>query len=72
MQLADVLMGAVGFHCNGSHTKDGASRHKIELAAYVAAKARVRTLDQQTGLGRQAFEIWRFKFSGKAKRRPNP
>jgi hypothetical protein len=71
MQIADVLMGAVGFHCNGHHLVAQASPAKIELAEMIAALAGVRTLAVQTQRGAGQFEIWRFRFSGK-KKRPTP
>lgn len=70
MQLADVLMGAVGFHCNGMHAVQGASPHKIALAAHVAKLANLPALDVSTPYSANAFELWRFQFKGK--KRPNP
>jgi hypothetical protein len=72
MQLADVLMGAVGYHCNDLHEKPGASPSKTALAAQIAKRAGVATLKQQTRFNQAHFDIWQFKFSGKKKQRPNP
>lgn len=65
VQVADVLMGAVGYHCNDCHTRPGAKRAKIELAHYIAQKAKLLSLNQSTPFGQRRFEIWRFRFSGK-------
>jgi hypothetical protein len=39
MQLADVIMGAVSFHCNGLHRRLNASPPRRALAANVAERA---------------------------------
>lgn len=38
IQLADILMGAVGYHWNGEHLKPEASKGKIYLSNYIANK----------------------------------
>jgi hypothetical protein len=58
MQVADVIMGAIGFHNNDWHRQPGASKAKIELAKYVARKARLTSLKHRTAPRRVDFEIW--------------
>jgi hypothetical protein len=65
MQVADVLMGAVGFHCNDWHQAMGASAAKCSLAAKIAKLAGLKTLATQTYYGKVDFEIWRFQFKAK-------
>lgn len=73
MQIADVLMGAVGFHCNGMDKKAGASPAKIALAEHICKRAKLGNLLLQTPMWKRHFEIWRFKFSGaKKKSAPSP
>ena len=62
-QLADVLMGAVGWHCNDLGARPEARRAKIDLAAYIARKAHLASLKHGTPRGQEKFEIWRFRFS---------
>jgi hypothetical protein len=61
IQLADVLMGAIGYQCNDFHVKPDAAKHKVALAGYIAKKARLRSLKDETPYGQQDFEIWRFR-----------
>jgi hypothetical protein len=75
MQVADVLMGAVGFHWNSHHHAPSASPAKLELASQIAKLAGLQSLACECGKGSVAFEIWRFRFSGEKKRsvpRPRP
>jgi hypothetical protein len=58
MQIADVIMGAIGFHTNEWHRQPGASKAKRELAAYIARKARLTSLKHRTAPRRVDFEIW--------------
>lgn len=68
IQLADVLMGAVGYHYNDCHIRPGARRAKIELADYIARKANLTSLKQKTPWGMRHFSIWPFRFgAGRAK-----
>ena len=65
MQVADVLMGAVGWHANDMGDRPEARKAKKDLAAYIATKAKVASLKVATPWGQTSFEIWRFRFSGK-------
>jgi len=59
LQLADILMGAIGYHYNDYHQSPDASAAKIELADYIAIKAGLSGLKQETLL--EDFEIWQYK-----------
>lgn len=61
MQLADILMGAVGYHANGMHELPGASPAKRELARHIAERAELPHLATQTQIGKWDFGIWLFK-----------
>lgn len=63
LQLADVLMGAIGYHWNNCHTRTEARKAKILLAEYIAKKAGLVSLAQQTSYGKRDFSIWDFKLS---------
>ncbi|MFN8468245.1 MAG: DUF3800 domain-containing protein [Caldilineaceae bacterium] len=65
IQLADVLMGAVGFQANGDDQLPAASQAKIELANYIARRARLLHLKQSTPRQLEHFSLWYFQFSGK-------
>jgi hypothetical protein len=67
MQLADVIMGAVGFHCNGLHRRLNASPARRALAAHIAERAGLRELSSNTNPRRADFGIWRFKFNQRRK-----
>lgn len=63
IQIADVIMGALGFEMNGYHQIPGASSAKCELASYIANRFRLPNLSAATPWGRQDFEIWQFRFN---------
>lgn len=65
IQLADVLMGAVGYQANEDDRKQEASEAKIALAKYIAQKAGLIHLRQDTPRALGHFSIWYFQFSGK-------
>jgi len=60
LQLADVLMGAVGYHYNDCHQQSNASAAKKELADYIAGKLSLGELAQETLQGKEDFEIWQY------------
>lgn len=66
LQLADVIMGAIGFHSNDLHLRPDARKAKVDLAHYIARKVPLRDLKQVT-----AFPKWHFKIErwGKSSRR---
>jgi hypothetical protein len=69
MQIADVLMGAIGYQNNDCHLRPEARKAKIELATYIANKAHLMSLKQNTPWGMKHFGIWLFQFGGSAKKR---
>ena len=62
IQVADILMGAIGYEMNGAHTRTGAKRAKVLLAEYIAQKAGVLNLQQPTPRSFRHFSIWHFHF----------
>lgn len=68
IQLADVLMGAIAYHCNGCHKADNAAQHRCLLADHIATRSGIQNLAQSTPRGKSDFEIWRFNFSVPPKR----
>jgi hypothetical protein len=62
VQIADVLMGAIGYEMNGAHTRSGAKRSKVMLAEYIAQKANLVNLQQPTPRSQKQFSIWHFHF----------
>ena len=70
MQIADVLMGAIGYQNNDCHLRPGARRAKIELADYIARKANLMSLKQNTPRKMKHFGIWLFQFRKRKKKTP--
>ena len=70
IQVADVLMGAIGYQNNDCHLRPGARQAKIQLADYVAQKAYLLSLKQNTPRRMRHFGIWLFRFSGRKKKTP--
>lgn len=62
IQIADVLMGAIGYEMNGAHTRTNAKRSKVLLAEYIAQKAGLVNLQQPTPRSYRHFSIWHFHF----------
>jgi hypothetical protein len=60
LQLADVIMGAVGFHNNEWHRQPNAAKHRVDLADLIARKAGRRDLMQDTAYTRGNFRILRW------------
>jgi hypothetical protein len=66
IQLADVMMGAIGWSMNDMGDRPGASRPKKALAAYLASRLNVGSLKEQCFATRNPlFNIWQFEFAGK-------
>ncbi len=63
IQLADVLMGAIGYQWNRCHTRTGARKAKILLSEYIAEKSGLISLAQKTPFSKRNFSIWPFKLS---------
>lgn len=62
IQLADVLMGAIGYEMNGAHTRTNAKRAKIHLAEHIAQSVGIINLQQPTPRRQRHFSIWHFHF----------
>lgn len=62
IQLADVLSGAVGYHCNGHDLAPGCSPARTQLAARIAELANVERLSEETRWRQVYFEIWPLRF----------
>lgn len=63
IQIADILIGAIGYQKNGWHLQPGASAGKIELMEHIARRARVYDLGRDTLYFKQRFTVWNFKLS---------
>lgn len=61
LQVAGLLMGAVGYHWNNCHTRTNAKRAKVLLAEYIADRIGLLSLAQQTPRGKKEFSIWQMK-----------
>jgi len=68
IQVADVIMGAIGYEMNGAHTRTDAKRSKVLLAEYIAKKAGLVNLQQPTPRSQRHFSIWHFHFRTPAKK----
>ena len=65
LQLADVLMGAIGWHMNDMDKKPGASHAKAELANYLATSLKIKSgslKDPLPSFGDPLFDKWMFEF----------
>jgi hypothetical protein len=65
IQMADVLMGAIGYQRNDRHVLPTAKKPKILLADYIAKRAGLVSLKQRTPFRQKHFEIWPFSFRPK-------
>jgi hypothetical protein len=70
IQVADVLMGAVGYHWNEMDKLPQCRRAKSDLAQHIARRAGLSSLRVETRMTMTHFEIWRFRFRQKKKERP--
>ena len=62
IQIADILMGAIGYQMNGAHMRSGAKKSKVILAEYIAQKSGLVNLLQPTPYSQKNFSIWHFHF----------
>jgi hypothetical protein len=67
LQITDLFCGAVGFHKNEKHQRDGASPAKCELAEYIRTRARLRSLVQNTPFSANRFRIWNLQLQERQK-----
>jgi hypothetical protein len=66
IQLADVLMGAIGWAMNKMGDRPDASPPKKALESYLTSRLQVASLrDQVYAVRNPSFNIWQFQFSGK-------
>jgi hypothetical protein len=72
LQLADLLMGAIGFHCQGHHLRPDAKQAKVQLAHYIARKAALRDLTTETAYLKETFKIERWHWGPRPPRRRKP
>ena len=63
LQLADIIMGAIGFVMNDYHLHPEARQAKVLLSQYIAQQAGLVSLKQQPPMGMRYFAIWHFKFN---------
>jgi hypothetical protein len=68
IQVADVIMGAIGYEMNGVHTRTDAKHSKVLLAEYIAKKAGLVNLQQPTPRSQRHFSIWHFHFRNPTKK----
>jgi hypothetical protein len=68
IQVADILMGAIGYEMNGAHTRTNAKRAKVNLAEVIARKAGLVNLQQPTPRSSRHFSIWHFHFRNPARK----
>lgn len=67
LQLADVLMGAVGWTMNDKDKRPNANRAKTELAVYLATCLRIKSRslkDPVPSYRDPLFDKWMFEFTG--------
>src|SRR5208282_4360992 len=65
IQVADVILGAIGWHKNDRHKKTESSRPKSALADHIAALAGRETLATETPFEQCDFTIWQWTPRGK-------
>lgn len=61
IQVADILIGAIGFQKNGFDLIAGSSPSKRELSRYIASQAGLENLIEDTKWGQYRFMIWNFR-----------
>lgn len=61
LQVADVLLGAVGWHCAGAHQNPASSMAKNELADRIANGIGRAHLALGSPPSEQRFNVWRWK-----------
>ena len=62
VQIADVLMGAIGYCMNEMHLRASAKGAKVALAKHIAQCAGLTNLQQPTPRTQRHFAIWHFHF----------
>lgn len=67
IQTVDLFTGAIAYNWNGAHLIEGASQARVEIAEWIAAQMRFKSLNVQTVGGRCRFSIWKFAASPRAR-----
>ena len=62
LQIADIIIGSIGYQKNCYDMLAGANQAKIEIAKYIAKLAGIPNLIDNTKYGVVRFKIWNFKF----------
>ena len=58
IQLADIFIGAIGFHWNSEHLKAKSKKGKLYLAKYIANKLKTNNLRFTTSKNNRRFNIF--------------
>lgn len=61
IQMADIILGALGFQKNGVDLRTGSRKAKIDLAKHVARSARLENLKYNTNRQNKRLTIWNFR-----------
>ena len=61
LQICDILLGAMGYQKNGYPILATSKKAKIELADYIAFKAGLKNLSDNTLRGNYRFTIWNLR-----------
>jgi len=61
IQIADIILGAIGFQKNGYELLAHSRQAKKELSSFIAESAGLRDLKQDSPRGNHRFTIWNFK-----------
>jgi hypothetical protein len=72
LQLADVLMGAVGFHNMDYHLREKAKPDKVNLARYIAGRLHLYDLKQETPKYQEYFKLERWYWGPRPPRKRRP
>jgi len=70
LQIADLLMGAIGYQNQDFHLEPKANKDKVELARYIAGRVGRPTLKDETSPNKEDFKIvrWHWPSQGPKKR----
>jgi hypothetical protein len=63
VQIADIILGAIGYRKNKWHLQPGAKEAKVILSEYVLKRAKVRDQVPDTPYAQTRFTVWNFKLS---------
>jgi hypothetical protein len=60
LQIVDVLLGAIGYHWERCHLKDGASHSKIEICNAICKRLEKASLVFESDWREQKFNLWKW------------